>query len=66
MERELLVTGIVSSLPQTGATGTQFRFEVESALADGTPVKNQTAKPECGRDTSKARATSMNVPSPLF
>ena len=37
--RELLVTGVVSSLPQTGPTGTQFRFEVESALADGAPVR---------------------------
>jgi competence protein ComEC len=37
--RELLVTGVVSSLPQTGAAGTQFRFNVESALADGTPVR---------------------------
>ena len=37
--RELLVTGVVSSLPQTGPTGTHFRFDVESALADGTPVR---------------------------
>jgi competence protein ComEC len=37
--RELLVTGIVSSLPQTGPTGTQFRFDVESALSDGVPVR---------------------------
>lgn len=37
--RELMVTGVISSLPQTGATGTRFRFDVESALADGTPVR---------------------------
>ena len=37
--RELLVTGVVSSLPLTGPTGTHFHFDVESALADGTPVR---------------------------
>jgi competence protein ComEC len=37
--RELLVTGVVSSLPQTGPTGTQFRFDVESAQAVGAPVR---------------------------
>ena len=37
--RELLVTGVVSSLPQTGPTGTQFRFDVESALADDAAVR---------------------------
>lgn len=36
--RNLLVTGVVASLPQTGASGTRFHFEVESATLDGQPV----------------------------
>jgi competence protein ComEC len=37
--RELMVTGVVASLPQTGPTGTRFHFDVEAALADGAPVR---------------------------
>jgi competence protein ComEC len=36
--RDLVVTGVVASLPQRGSLGVRFRFEVESALADGAPV----------------------------
>jgi competence protein ComEC len=40
--RELMVTGVVSSLPQTGATGTRFRFDAESATLDGQLVRLPT------------------------
>jgi len=36
--QDLLVTGVVASLPQTGAAGTRFLFEVESATRRGQPV----------------------------
>jgi len=36
--QELLVTGVVASLPQTGPAGTRFLFGVESATLRGTPV----------------------------
>ena len=35
---DLQLTGIVASLPQVGANGTRFRFEVESARWHGRPV----------------------------
>lgn len=37
--RDLLVTGVVASLPQPGPSGTRFRFEVESATLQGRPVQ---------------------------
>lgn len=37
--QDLLVTGVVASLPQTGAAGTRFRFDVESATRRGQPVQ---------------------------
>ena len=37
--RDLSVTGVVASLPQRGASGTRFRFEVESAASNGEPVR---------------------------
>jgi len=36
--RDLVVVGTVASLPQQGASGLRFRFEVESALQGGAPV----------------------------
>lgn len=33
--RDLLVTGVVAGMPQPGATGLRFRFEVEHASLDG-------------------------------
>lgn len=36
--RVLVVTGRVASMPQTGPSGTRFRFAVESAALDGQPV----------------------------
>lgn len=35
---DLVVTGIVDSLPQRGPSGIRFRFEVESASLEGRPV----------------------------
>jgi competence protein ComEC len=35
---DVQLTGIVASLPQVGASGTRFRFEVESARWHGRPV----------------------------
>jgi competence protein ComEC len=35
---DVRLTGIVASLPQAGASGTRFRFEVESARWHGRPV----------------------------
>ena len=37
--RDLVVTGIVATLPQRGPTGQRFRFDVEEALLDGAPVQ---------------------------
>ena len=37
--RDLVVTGVVASLPQAGAAGWRFRLDVEDALADGRPVE---------------------------
>ncbi len=37
--RNLLVTGVVATMPQTGATGTRFQLAVESATLDGRPVR---------------------------
>jgi competence protein ComEC len=36
--RDVLITGVVSDLPQRNETGLQFRLDVESALLDGAPV----------------------------
>ena len=36
--QDLLVTGVVSSLPQTGPAGTRFLFDVETATRRGQPV----------------------------
>lgn len=36
--RDIRLTGIVASLPQAGANGLRFRFEVESAVLAGEPV----------------------------
>jgi competence protein ComEC len=36
--QDLLVTGVVASLPQTGPAGTRFLFEVEFATQRGQPV----------------------------
>ncbi len=36
--QDLVVTGVVSSLPQTGPAGTRFHFDVESASRRGQPV----------------------------
>ena len=36
---DVRLTGIVASLPQVGANGTRFRFEVESARWHGQPVR---------------------------
>lgn len=40
--RDLLVTGVVAGMPQTGATGVRFRFEVEQASLDGAAVQVPT------------------------
>ncbi len=37
--QDLLVTGVVASLPQTGPAGTRFQFSVESASRRGEPVQ---------------------------
>lgn len=37
--RELLITGVIASLPQTGPTGTRFRFDVEDAVDGTSPVR---------------------------
>ena len=37
--QDLLVTGVVASLPQAGASGLRFRFEVEQASWRGQPVR---------------------------
>ncbi len=37
--QNLLVTGVVASLPQRGAAGTRFDFEVEQASLRGQPVR---------------------------
>ena len=37
--QDLLVTGVVASLPQAGASGLRFRFEVEQATWRGRPVR---------------------------
>ena len=36
--RDLVVTGVVASLPQAGAAGLRFRFEIEQATLDGQPM----------------------------
>jgi competence protein ComEC len=36
--QDVVVDGVVASLPQPGAAGTRFRFEVETALLQGKPV----------------------------
>ncbi|WP_284617427.1 DNA internalization-related competence protein ComEC/Rec2 [Aquabacterium humicola] len=36
--RDLVVTGVIAALPDAGATGTRFLFEVEDARAGATPV----------------------------
>ncbi len=36
--QELVLTGVVSSLPQRSLTGTRFRFDVEAAARGGEPV----------------------------
>lgn len=37
--RDIVLIGVVGSMPQVGATGTRFRLEVESAVADGRRVQ---------------------------
>ncbi len=37
--RDLLVSGVVAGMPQAGATGVRFRFEVEQASLDGVAVQ---------------------------
>lgn len=37
--RDLLVTGMVAAMPQANEAGIRFRFELESATADGEPVR---------------------------
>ncbi len=37
--RDLLVTGMVAAMPQDGASGTRFAFEVEQASLDGRAVR---------------------------
>jgi competence protein ComEC len=37
--RDLLVTGVVASLPQAGSTGLRFRFDVEQATLGGEAVR---------------------------
>lgn len=37
--RDLIVTGIVAAMPQRHEAGLRFRLEVESATADGVPVR---------------------------
>ena len=37
--QNLLVTGVIASLPQRGASGTRFVFEVEQASLRGQPVR---------------------------
>ncbi|OYU92937.1 MAG: competence protein ComEC, partial [Burkholderiales bacterium PBB5] len=37
--RDLVVTGVVASLPQSGASGLRFVAEVEQAWLDGRPVR---------------------------
>jgi len=37
--RDLLVTGVVATMPQRGANGIRFQLLVESALADALPVR---------------------------
>ncbi len=37
--RDLLVTGVVASLPQAGSTGLRFRFDVEHATLADQPVR---------------------------
>ena len=37
--RDLLVTGMVAAMPQDGASGTRFSFEVEHASLDGQPAR---------------------------
>lgn len=37
--QDLLVTGVVASLPQTGPAGTRFQFDVASATLRGAPVR---------------------------
>ncbi len=37
--RDLVVTGVVASLPQRGAAGLRFRFEPEAATLDGQPMR---------------------------
>ena len=37
--RDLLVTGVVATMPQRGANGLRFQMLVESAQADGVPVR---------------------------
>lgn len=37
--RDLVVTGVVAAMPQSNEAGVRWRFEVESATADGEPVR---------------------------
>jgi len=37
--RDLVVTGVIASLPQRSAAGLRFRFEVEAASMQGAPVR---------------------------
>lgn len=37
--RDVLVTGVVAGMPQAGANGMRFRFEVEQAALDGVAVR---------------------------
>ena len=37
--RDLVVTGVVSAMPQVSETGTRFRLNMEHALLDGQPVR---------------------------
>jgi len=37
--KDLSVTGVVAAMPQRNETGLRFRFEVESAAAEGRPVR---------------------------
>jgi competence protein ComEC len=37
--RDLALTGVIAAMPQRNETGLRFRFEVETATADGAPVR---------------------------
>ena len=57
--RDIVVEGVVASLPQSGEAGSRFRFRVESALLEGAPRPTTTSSAPRGGSSEVAKPHSL-------